>query len=69
VQTKRESAFEAVTNVLIGWSIGVLSNYLVLPLFGYTVGVGESMGIAASFSVISLVRSYIIRRWFNSKEQ
>jgi dipeptide/tripeptide permease len=68
MQTKRESAIEAITNVFIGWSIGVLSNYLVLPIFGYTVGVGKSMGIAATFSTISLVRSYIIRRWFNSKE-
>lgn len=53
-------------NVLIGYSINVFANMLVLPLFGFHVSVGQAVGIGIVFTVISIARSYLLRRYFNS---
>jgi acetyltransferase-like isoleucine patch superfamily enzyme len=65
MQSKRNSAFEAATNVTIGYLVSVLANVLILPLFGYNVTIGDSFAIGLAFTVISLVRSYVLRRIFN----
>tara|TARA_R110000782_G_scaffold99147_4_gene184751 strand:- start:1547 stop:1813 length:267 start_codon:yes stop_codon:yes gene_type:complete len=65
MQTKRRSLIEAVTNVLIGYLVAVISNLIVLPLFGYQVSLFDGFAIGVVFTVISLIRSYVIRRLFN----
>jgi acetyltransferase-like isoleucine patch superfamily enzyme len=65
MQSKRNSAFEAATNVTIGYLVSVLANVLILPLFGYNVTIGDSFAIGLAFTVVSLVRSYVLRRIFN----
>ena len=65
MQSKRNSAFEAVTNVAIGYLVSVLANVLILPLFGYNVTIGDSFAIGLAFTLVSLVRSYLLRRAFN----
>lgn len=59
------SAVEATVNVVIGYIVSVVANIMVLPLFGYNVTVFDSFAIGAAFTVISLVRSYSVRRFFN----
>lgn len=65
MQSKRNSAFEAVTNVAIGYLVSVLANVLILPLFGYNVTIGDSFAIGLAFTAVSLARSYVLRRVFN----
>ena len=65
MQSKRNSAFEAATNVAIGYLVSVLANVLILPLFGYNVTIGDSFAIGLAFTVVSLARSYVLRRLFN----
>lgn len=65
MQSKRNSAFEAVTNVAIGYLVSVLANMLILPLFGYNVTIGDSFAIGLAFTAVSLARSYVLRRLFN----
>ena len=65
MQSKRNSAFEAATNVAIGYLVSVLANVLILPVFGYNVTIGDSFAIGLAFTVVSLVRSYVLRRIFN----
>ena len=38
---------------------------LILPLFGFHLSGTTAFEIGLIFTVISLVRSYILRRWFN----
>lgn len=64
-QTKRNSAFEAVTNVVVGFGVNYVANLTVLPMFGYDVTPGAAFGIGLVFTVISLVRSYVLRRIYN----
>lgn len=66
MQSRVASAVESVVNVLVGYLVSVAANLLVLPAFGYPVSVGDSFAIGAAFTVISLLRSYIIRRLFNA---
>ena len=65
MQSKRNSAFEAATNVAIGYLVSVLANVLILPVFGYNVTIGDSFAIGLAFTVVSLARSYVLRRLFN----
>jgi acetyltransferase-like isoleucine patch superfamily enzyme len=65
MQSKRNSAFEAGTNVAIGYLVSVLANVLILPLFGYNVTIGDSFAIGMAFTAVSLARSYVLRRVFN----
>lgn len=65
MQSKRNSAFEAATNVAIGYLVSVLANVLILPLFGYNVTIGDSFAIGLAFTAVSLARSYVLRRLFN----
>ena len=65
MQTRGMSAVEATVNVAIGYFVSVVANIMVLPLFGYNVTVFDSFAIGAAFTVISLVRSYSVRRFFN----
>lgn len=65
-QTKIESLIESLVNILIGYGVALISQILVFPLFGIIVPLSTNMWIGAWFTVISLVRSYVIRRWFNA---
>ena len=64
-QTRRGSMLEAVANVAIGYGVSVAANVVVLPLFGYQVTVEDAAGIGLVFTLVSLARSYALRRVFN----
>ena len=69
MQTKKQSLIETLTSVFVGWLIGVILNLTILPLFDYNITVVDSLWVSLIFTVVSVVRGYIIRRWFNSKEE
>ena len=56
---------EAVTNVAVGFGVSFASNLLVLPAFGLAVTPAKAGGIGAVYTIISLLRSYVLRRIFN----
>ncbi|WLA44120.1 hypothetical protein QNJ95_22875 [Bradyrhizobium elkanii] len=58
------SLVEVVTSTLIGFGVSLWANYAVLPLFGFKVKLAESFAITLVFTVISIVRSYLVRRFF-----
>lgn len=61
MQTRTQSAIEAAANVLVA----LISQILVFPMFGIDIPFTSNLAIGAWFTVISLVRSYVLRRWFN----
>ena len=65
-QTKIESFIESLVNILIGYGVALISQIIVFPIFGIDVPLTTNLWIGLWFTVISLVRSYIIRRWFNA---
>lgn len=66
-QTKLESVLESVVNVLIGYSVAIASQVMIFPLFGIDIPLSANLWIGAWFTAVSLVRSYVIRRWFNAR--
>lgn len=65
MQTKFHSAVESVVNILIGYLVALGSQIVIFPLFGIQVGLRDNLLIGAFFTVVSLVRSYVLRRVFN----
>ena len=65
-QTKLESLAEVIINVVIGWIIGLATQLLVFPIFGIHISFGDQFWISVVFTVVSIVRGYAIRRWFNA---
>lgn len=65
-QTKLGSFVEAWANIFVGFAINFTANMVILPRFGFTNLTAEkAFGIGLVFTAISLVRSYILRRYFN----
>jgi hypothetical protein len=64
-QTRLGSWLEAWANIVIGFAINWSANMLVFPLFGFNITAGQAFNVGLIFTAISLVRSYVLRRFFN----
>jgi len=64
-QTRKRSALESAVNVMIGYGIAVSAQIVVFPLFGIHVPLASNLAIGVIFTIVSLVRSYCLRRLFN----
>jgi hypothetical protein len=60
------SLIESIANVAIGYGIAVTAQALIFPLFGIHVGLADNLRIGATFTVISILRSYALRRLFEA---
>ena len=60
------SLVEAVANVGVGFGVAVLAQIVVFPLFGLDVPFTDNLLIGAIFTVLSIVRSYAVRRLFEA---
>ena len=67
MQTKYQSLIESLTNILIGYLTALLSQVLIFPLFDIDVTFQDNLLIGLYFTIISLVRSYLVRRYFNKR--
>ena len=65
MQKKRHSLIESIANTAIGFGINVTAQHLIFPLFGIFISWSENLTIAMFFTVISIIRGYLIRRFFN----
>ena len=64
-QTRIASLKESCLNIAIGYGVALASQILVFPMFGIHIPIAANISIGAIFTVISIVRSYVIRRVFN----
>lgn len=67
MQTKKQSFIEAVSNTAVGFLISYASTFLIFPLVGIKTSPGTNLVIVIYFTVISILRGYVIRRFFNKK--
>jgi hypothetical protein len=65
-QSRLMSLVESLANVLIGYGVAVATQMAVFPLFGLAVTVTENLLIGLIFTVVSIVRSYALRRGFEA---
>ncbi len=68
MQSKVESAVEISFNIGSGFVIAWILTMFVLPYFGFVeVTVTDGFWITVIFTTVSLLRSYIWRRYFNKR--
>jgi hypothetical protein len=60
------SFVEAIANVVLGFLLALLTQIAAFPLFGLQVSVANNFLIGAIFTSVSIVRSFILRRLFES---
>ena len=65
-QSRLMSLLESLANVLVGFGVAVITQMAVFPLFGLAVTVTENLLIGLIFTVVSIVRSYALRRGFEA---
>ena len=65
-QSRWMSFAEAVVNVVVGYGVAVVTQMLVFPLFGMRASVSDNLLIGVIFTMVSLVRSFTLRRVFES---
>ena len=64
VDLKRKSFIESIFNIIVGFSINLIANITIFPLFGINASIKTFGIIGVIFTCISLIRSYFIRRLF-----
>jgi hypothetical protein len=65
MQTKKQSWAEAITNVLVGYWVNIFANFAIFPIFGWALSLRDNMTIGVFYTVVSLLRSYTLRRFYN----
>lgn len=65
-QSRLMSAVEAVVNVVVGYGVAVATQLVVFPVFGLEASLAQNLAIGLIFTVVSLVRSYALRRAFEA---
>ncbi len=66
MQTRMQSLLESFINVLIGYLVALGAQIVVFPLYGLEVSLNQNLQIGLIFTVVSIVRSYLLRRLFNA---
>lgn len=66
-QPRLGSLYEALINVVIGFAINYLANFVILPLYGFHITASQNLSMGLLYTGISIARSYVIRRWFNAR--
>jgi len=60
------SFVEALTNIVVGYDLAVLTQIIVFPMFGFHASISDNLLIGGALTVMSLIRSYALRRLFNA---
>lgn len=66
MQSRKHSAMEAAANVAIGYVVAVGAQLVIFPVFDIYLKPTDNLLIGAFFTVVSLIRSYALRRLFNA---
>jgi hypothetical protein len=65
-QSRRASLIESLLNVVIGYGVALASQIAIFPIFGIRVSFADNVLIGLLFTVISIIRSFALRRLFEA---
>lgn len=68
MQSRKRSLIESFTNIIVGFGISFGSVHYIFPLFGYKITLSDNLYMGFWFTIISLIRSYTLRRIFTRKD-
>lgn len=64
-QTRMQSFVEVNTSTAVGFVVSWAATPPIFWAFGYEAGAGKALGITVVYTVLSLVRGWVMRRVFN----
>lgn len=67
IQSKKQSLTETVISTFIGLAVSLITQIVVFPLYGMEVSFNQNIQITIIFTVVSIARGYLVRRYFNKK--
>ena len=65
-QSRLMSLVEAITNVVVGYGVAVVTQILIFPIFGLQTTLGQNLAMGGIFTIVSLFRSFALRRLFEA---
>ena len=65
-QSRPMSLVEAITNVIVGFLLALLTQIVMFPLRGLSASVSDNLVLDVIFTAVSQLRSYALRRLFNA---
>lgn len=65
-QSRSMSLVESIVNVVAGYGVAVVAQMLIFPIFGLHTTLAQNLQMGAAFSLVSLMRSYALRRLFEA---
>lgn len=65
-QSRFMSLVESAANVAVGYGVAVMTQILIFPIFGLQTTLAQNLQMGAIFSVVSIGRSFILRRLFEA---
>lgn len=65
-QSRAMSLVESVVNILVGFGISLGAQIAFLPMLGVQVTLGQNLIFALIMTIISITRSYLLRRVFEA---
>ena len=67
MQSRLASFIEALTNVGIGMVVSLVGQVVVSHWYNLPLNFAQNMQIVLFFTVLSVARSYFVRRWYNRR--
>lgn len=64
-QTRWQSFVEVNASTAVGFVVSWAATPPILYAFGYQAGAGKALGITVVYTVLSLLRGWVMRRLFN----
>jgi hypothetical protein len=64
-QSKKHSAIESIINVFVGLITSFLIQLVLYPMLNIPVTFSQNLIITFVFFIVSFIRGYLIRRFFN----
>ena len=68
MQTKKQSFVESLTNVTVGFLVTIISLHIIFPVLGIENHSIKNTLITIYLTSLSILRNYILRRYFNKKQ-
>ena len=65
-QSRKMSLAESMVNVAVGYGVAVVAQLMIFPFFEIHIPISDNLLIGLFFTIVSLIRSYVLRRIFNA---
>lgn len=66
MQSRLMSAVETATNIAVGLVVSFMAQLVIFDVYDISITLSQNIELTLLFTVVSIVRSYALRRFFNN---